>query len=206
MNNLRNKIYYKRNRKELCKIALLILIIMIYVCLLIKLSDMPLNKNLTCVPVYFISFVYYKNKDKEVRNMLKNNVFCSQHSQKCIKNYHRCLVFHFVFLLLFTTTSLSLKTVDFVYLGGLMYLIIMGCALMNYNFIIIFKEQGYSSGEYYIKYEEITDIISEKEIPTRDGILFFCKIVQNKKVLGYDKFLYDDYIYARKMMKKMVSE
>ena len=75
-----------------------------------------------------------------------------------------------------------------------------GFALMNYSLIVFYKEDYYYSSGYKIQYDQIDKIIREKEYVTADGMLYFCRLEKEGKVIGCEKLLVHDYIFLEKMI------
>lgn len=194
--------YYKKNVKEMFYVILTLLIGIVVFFLLKSFLDIRNSKDIFFSVFYLIASVYYWFVDKRIQNESKGIIHCGEHSARCIKAFHKYILVTMGFSVCSLMLSFMTNVDDFLYLLLLIFIMLIGFGMMQYSLIIFFKEEYYYSSGFKIYYTEIDNIIREEEIPTADGILCFCRLEKDKKIIGYEKILISDYIFLENKISR----
>lgn len=157
-----------------------------------------LNKNILLIFIYAISFIYYTIKYYELKNKQSNAEYISKHAEKCLNTVKGCLICKGTFILIISIYVLfSLTRTDKVLFNVsiLIYIMLVGYMLMNYQFVVIFKADKYLSGDGILKYNEIMKLEQLKQLSVVEGLMIYTQITLKDGSLFYDKFMLDEFKY-----------
>lgn len=201
---IKNKTYFNHKDRDLPLVILLLILGMGFTAIYYSYFKNSLNKTFMCFIIYLISFVYYRWKQKDIEHFMNKGIkYQSEHSAKCFSCYKKMMKAHLLFLIIQLLFVIIDSSGEYINAWLLVYILLIGYTLMNYNCVIFFCEDGYFTGSYYIPYTEISDITCIKEKVTQNGLLYICRLEKNGEIIGYDRFVSYDYIVLKdKIMNK----
>lgn len=165
-----------------------------------------LSKNILLIFVYVVSLVYYAIKYYELKNKQASAEYVSKHAEKCLNTIKGCLICKVAFILIVSIyVFFSLTKTDKVLFNVsiLIYIMVVGYMLMNYQFVVIFKADKYLSGEGTLRYNEIMKIEQLKQLTVAEGLMIYTQITLKDGSLFYDKFMLDEFRYLNEKISQL---
>lgn len=208
------KNYYNRSKLSKCQINDNQTMILGFVCfcicsiLLIKMWNLHQLTDILSMVIMLIAILIIKKTVTVKMNFKKEKViFESKNSVKAYKITNGLLdklfIFWFIdliimlFIIIFRNSG-SIYTVA--NLSMIFFLVIISISLMQISFQVSFLKEGFITGDYYVQYSEIDSIEIVGEKFGIEGTLYCCEISDKNEVIGFDKFLVDEYLYLKKMI------
>lgn len=71
--------------------------------------------------------------------------------------------------------------------------IMVYCDSVILSAVVAFGKDGFISGDYYVKYEDIERICEEKNVYSIRGRIIWISLLKNNKKIGFDKMFTDEY-------------
>ena len=127
------------------------------------------------------------------RNISKYNTEITRHHKGRVKVY-RALFYIYVIFTIALVFNVILSSALFSVLwwvGAVAIMLYSEC--VSISSVVAFGKDGYLSGDYYVKYEDIEEIREEKNINSWRGEIVWIILLKNNKKIGFDKMFLDEY-------------
>lgn len=138
--------------------------------------------------LYFIFHMFHEEK-----NITKYNAEITKYHKVRVKVYRIILILFILvtLILIFRTIVYSIQSSILCWVGWVS--IMTYSESITISSLVAFGDNGYVSGDYFVKYSEIDEIREEKSMNSWKGEIVLITFWKNNKKIGFDKMFVNEY-------------